>query len=1009
MSEQEFQQHLNKLTVLADLSGERVESITAGNAMNATELEKAIVCIALYNYSHQIEMSSDDLLSEALDCISSTASRPSGTITTTPILGSIFNEDINGKVRKYVIVWVEPTYKSTSGITSGGRTFRGILIQDEHGKSVVPSGYEFSVDELTYNTSTFKGSFITSFHSVDVGDARSIVLPEGIIVGDKIDIDVKFNGYKGQNCFNLESGTNSDIASIPTDDCPAGSVRDSSGNCVANVINAGNACCSNPTVIPTDPMQMLPISVFFNDISKNSIINKLVLSDIMSKKGDRWVDENYHGAAMGMLHPSLDSGQPTGFGFFRGEKVQGYEQATGKPKYNIFCIGYAWKVNFASVIANGLCGNVDTGTDKSPSQWAYEIIKQNEDEDQNELSNFLYQQERDGVIELCEIRSEQGNHDAAFNDFAVASIDKNGYAQLGNGGHWVWVPIDAGGGNKRQSRLNMRVQQYAAQQTAMHFGIPTGVRNFKNNTAGKTWLGVGWNLSGILELLDQEDNIGRILVIMLDKATIPSKTNWIQTFMSVIEIACSVATSVVGLPGVGGSVVGKLMRDAVSYTSAGINLISPVKNIVEGKANLTTAINALTTLYQMGLLISPPETKTVLLPNNSGVLTPQEIYDDTTGCFGLNTILNGKWADSFKKLEQDFEKTFKDIDRASGGIITYIKEHKLGAPLAQMMGLGKVYHGLTTQPVLDYLTQIAGFEQNEVKQYYNNLKNGMNRAYSEATTIKPPYYKTGIKADSLNTAIALWENFRTASIGDVLQEFYTTKVSKNIQDWMLGMGVSGGNFLQSPMLREVMLKTASGAMLGSMPKIENIIGSAFKMNSNSAYGSGLDWTLDNLGADALFGMVKSATGFPTRKDELIEILKQSFLIDAGIDPLVGPTSEDDRVILPEYIDKEIQECIACSFIKSGIKTQRCEQGQIYNWVTGKCIRPMFNGYSPSNCYNACEHQKQFTGTLPTGLIQGDDGRFYYDIDNCNAINTALVALDTLVEGVSKVSGGLINE
>jgi hypothetical protein len=80
-------------------------------------------------------------------------------------------------------------------------------------------------------------------------------------------------------------------------------------------------------------------------------------------------------------------------------------------------VGYAWNVNFASAIANGLVGNIELDSDKTPAQFAYDIIKTGEHDDQNTFDNWLYEQEQQGRIELLELRSEHTSHSGAFGHF----------------------------------------------------------------------------------------------------------------------------------------------------------------------------------------------------------------------------------------------------------------------------------------------------------------------------------------------------------------------------------------------------------------------------------------------------------------------------------------------------------------------------------------------------------------------------------------------------------------
>jgi hypothetical protein len=167
-------------------------------------------------------------------------------------------------------------------------------------------------------------------------------------------------------------------------------------------------------------------------------------------------------------------------------------------------------------------------------------------------------------------------------------------------------------------------------------------------------------------------------------------------------------------------------------------------------------------------------------------------------------------------------------------------------------------------------------------------------------------------------------------------------------------------------------------MSGGIPGIETIVGAALGVNGGQGHSS----ALRDYGADGLFALVKTSIGLPTTNDEIRKIAERAFKIDAGW------TSDLDNdkispIVLPSYMDEELKDCIACNFEYEKVPVQRCEPNMNYNYLTGKCERLMFNGFTPSDCYNPCADIVAFSGELPKGVIECD-GAYYYDTKNCGS-------------------------
>jgi hypothetical protein len=97
----------------------------------------------------------------------------------------------------------------------------------------------------------------------------------------------------------------------------------------------------------------------------------------------------------------------------------------------------------------------------------------------------------------------------------------------------------------------------------------------------------------------------------------------------------------------------------------------------------------------------------------------------------------------------------------------------------------------------------------------------------------------------------------------------------------------------------------------------------------------------------------------------------------------------DSVIIPEYVDPELKECIICEFEKEGVPVIPCQPGMSYNWVSQKCEYNSFSGFTPPDCYSPCDHPAVPT-TIPSQLIECE-GNYYFDTAICEKgiIETAL--------------------
>jgi hypothetical protein len=1025
MNEAEFNNAMNKLTVLADLSGTKMErSVSLGlpNGMNASDFEKALVCVALYNYANKEKMSWQSVCRMAYGAINSIIEfdfdayeRDNKNHKSEAVVGGIYFEQQSSKFWKYVIVNVN-NYAAAGGGQSGG-TFTAILVDaDNANTDTEPVAYEFSRSEIA------NGNFVLNFHDVDFGGSYEITVPEPTTTtGAEVDVDInetdaegnivttktvkvpetdyntatrtisvtpQFTGYKGGNCFETEM-------QIPE-------------NPPVNPDLHKGGCCVNPTIIPTDPADMLSISTLMPHKNEVYGLNRDIAMDILGDGADSSFDKfknnaNFyktHGTAMGMLHPALDSGKSTGYGFFRGNKIHGFEAGTGKPKYNIFLIGHAWSVDFVSVIANGFAGNVDIGQASSPCKWAHNIIETDENKTQNEFMDWCYAQAQQGRMELLEYRTENSNDDAMLGSLDFYKDNNNEYDTDGRdtkNGNRCFIPN--GNSGDANSNRHSRLSQAIAEQTLgggfkgyEQFTAPGGDGKFKNVASHSgNWQGISWNLPSLLYWLDEKiqfdghtpgDLTGRVIVICLDRAT---KSNGgslgLSNWLSIAKTAINLAASVVGLSGV----TNKAFDTVVQAANAGINLVKPISNIVTGSFQANDLINTAAALYQMGLSFE----------NVIG----EPVKDIEKLVEGVKSFT--------KEYAAKFNTYLDDVDRYTGGAVKLAKKMDAGGLFTQMMGLSGAYGSVLNQPLQYLIGHTTGITPAQIKDYSNLLNNRLEQAKKDA--YKPPYYQLGIKTDDLNKAISVWDSFTTLSLGDTLSNFFTKDVPGGIQQWMLNMQTTGNNFLHNPMLRGFILKTACGAMMGMAPTAESVIGGIARLNGNSATGSGLDFAMNTLGLDSYYGLVKTGLGFPSKATEMLEVFKQGFLVDAGFDTINDGIPDDARVILPSTLSGELQECIACSFQTSGIKTQRCAPGQVYNWVTGRCVRPMFNGFVSNDCFKPCEEQKQIDGdTLIPAGIKECNGRYYFDTNNCGLIEQAVVALDTLVEGVNQATTEVFN-
>jgi len=134
-----------------------------------------------------------------------------------------------------------------------------------------------------------------------------------------------------------------------------------------------------------------------------------------------------------MLQPGLDTGKSTGFGLFRGLPPQKINigivgvadnYQTGSDIFgenddydiknvNVYFIGYARNQNFVSAIYNNVAGQVNTSEGKSNGRSLDEFFKDfgifdaaNDYDNNHKFTSWMRNQEKDGVIELVELRTE---------------------------------------------------------------------------------------------------------------------------------------------------------------------------------------------------------------------------------------------------------------------------------------------------------------------------------------------------------------------------------------------------------------------------------------------------------------------------------------------------------------------------------------------------------------------------------------------------------------------------
>jgi len=113
------------------------------------------------------------------------------------------------------------------------------------------------------------------------------------------------------------------------------------------------------------------------------------------------------------------------------------------------------------------------------------------------------------------------------------------------------------------------------------------------------------------------------------------------------------------------------------------------------------------------------------------------------------------------------------------------------------------------------------------------------------------------------------------------------------------------------------------------------------------------------------------------------------IMDAYKEKSKNADGDVDAIIIPEYVDPELKECMICNFEKEGYNVIPCQPNMTYNYLTQKCEYGTYNGFTPPDCYSPCDHQATPT-SIPEQLIECK-GNYYFDTKKCEMgiLETAL--------------------
>ncbi len=462
--------------------------------------------------------------------------------------------------------------------------------------------------------------------------------------------------------------------------------------------------------------------------------------------------------------------------------------------------------------------------------------------------------------------------------------------------------------------------------------------------------GISYTFDGLLKYLDIDDRTQNVTVIAIQRKRKESKRGlFSRDFWAVFDIISSVINSIPIVGGVVGTAL-ETMKDFLPLVQPTIGFVDTVKNISNGKFNISAFTQSLGQAVQITTFLAPDLVKGITKDLNTELKKYQ----------GLANELNNNIQAFINKNEKVAERLFGNY---LGNIFEYV-----------------VKDGWNGNQTLGLLKEKAGIVEAELTTLYKNFTGTAN------TAIVPINHPSRKIAD-LNEALKYFKNTSNLILSNAIGTFFNSgdAITNKLRNWSIDTATMGGNFMQVPIIRTALMKSAIGGVTGALPSIDTIIGSALGANG----GQGLNYALQKYNPEGLFGIVKASIGMPTSTGELTEMLKDAFRVEAN----VGNTLEEQQaIVLPDYMNGEIKECIACHFENIKVPVQRCEEGQTYNYLTGKCVKELYNGFTPTDCYDPCENKTTYNGTLPNGIIECE-GSYYYDTYRCSTTNNENILIN----------------